>query len=106
MATRGVYFFCNVTINGHKCGRACFMSTKPSTTTLITLPEKNESCAPMQQLQSASRCPCKAHLRQPDTCRSFGTPPFSVFDVAMERSHLGDSIAPGFVQNGHVLAKL
>ena len=57
-----------------------------------------------ERLQSASRYPCKTHL--PDTCRSFGTPPFSVFNVAMERSHLDDSIAPGFVQNGHVLAKL
>ena len=45
-------------------------------------------------------------MEQPDTCRSFGTPPFSVFDVAMERSHLEHFIAPGFVQNGHVLAKL
>ena len=36
-----------------------------------------------------------AHLRQPDTCRSFRTPPFSVIDVAMEIYHRGDFIAPG-----------
>ena len=62
-----------------------------------------------ERLQSASRCPCNALLRQPDTCISFGTPPTSVFDVAMARycqGEIPDSSAPGSVQNGHVFAKL